>query len=231
MDNILIKITDHLKEITFCEGIIYAGSRQTGDFTKTSDYDFTVLIEQGEFYYKIYQFEDIWIDICCATEQIINDHDLVSDRVSNAELSILAKGKILFDKHGSLEQIHKKAQEIWTKGPQKATKEDIQEASHLCTTFLHKLNKPSSSKAYACHSEILSKLNTLFFKLNRIWMPKPFEVEGEIQATDPDFLKLYLEANSSLDQDKIEKLSQLIAYFMQKNNLENSFEYYCAKDW
>lgn len=50
-------IVTKLKKIPCCEGIIFAGSRNEGDYNENSDYDFTVLISSGKSYYKIFKYE------------------------------------------------------------------------------------------------------------------------------------------------------------------------------
>ena len=138
MDNKVNLIIEKLKKIPYCEGIIYAGSRIEGDFTATSDYDFTVLIGRGKSYYKRFYYKNLLVDICSVTAEIIEKQDFKRDEVSNAELFIIAYGKIVFDKSGQMKTIQKKAKKIWTLGPKKYTKNDFKEAGYLCAEFLHK---------------------------------------------------------------------------------------------
>ncbi len=49
-------MVEKLKKIPNCEGIIYSGSRLEGDFIESSDYDFTVLINKGKSYYRIFTY-------------------------------------------------------------------------------------------------------------------------------------------------------------------------------
>ena len=100
MDKKINLIIEKLKKIPYCEGIIYAGSRIEGDFTATSDYDFTVLIGRGKSYYKRFYYKNLLVDICSVTAEIIEKQDFKRDEVSNAELFIIAYGKIVFDKSG-----------------------------------------------------------------------------------------------------------------------------------
>ena len=116
MDKNVNVIIEKLKKIPFCEGIIYAGSRVEGDFSDSSDYDFTVLVGKGESYYETYRYKGLLVDICCATAEVIERNDLVRNKIANAELSILANGEIVFDKSGEMVSIQKKAKKIWKLG-------------------------------------------------------------------------------------------------------------------
>ncbi|MFA7244728.1 MAG: hypothetical protein WC070_00940 [Candidatus Magasanikbacteria bacterium] len=226
MDTNVNLIIEKLKKIPFCEGIIYAGSRIEGDFVATSDYDFTVLISKGKSYYKTFHYKGLLVDICCATAEVINNQDFRRDKVSNAELSIIAHGKIVFDKSGQMKTIQKKANRVWSLGP----KNDPKEAGYLCTMFLHTLNKPNSTLAYHSWDVIMDKMVKLFFELNNEWLPKSLQLESKIKEIDRDFFKLYEKVYLSNPEDRIESTKQLVKYLINKFNLPQTGEIYFAKD-
>jgi len=219
-------IIEKLKKIPHCVGIIYAGSRIEGSFTETSDYDFTVLIDKGESYYKIFYYKDLLIDVCCATAEIINKQDFDRNKVANAELFILANGKIVFDKAGQMNTIQKKAKKVWALGPIK----DKKEAGYLCTMFLYTLSKKKSELAYYEWTVITNKLVKLFFELHNVWLPQSFQVETKIKGLDGDFFKLFEMAYRSSAEHKVNSTKQMIKYLIKKFNLPQTREIYFSKD-
>ncbi|MFH1551782.1 MAG: nucleotidyltransferase domain-containing protein [bacterium] len=219
-------IIEKLKKIPHCIGIIYAGSRIEGDFTDTSDYDFTVLLDKGESYYKTFCYKDLLIDICCATTKVIYKQDFDRDKVANAELSILAHGKIVFDKSGQIGAVQKKAKKVWALGPKKDTKE----AGYLCAMFLHTLNKQNSELAYYEWTVITNKLVKLFFALHNTWLPKSFQVENKIKELDEDFFKFFDTAYQSDIKNKVNSTKQMIQYLIKKFNLPHTKEICFPKD-
>ena len=219
-------IVEKLKKIPYCEGIIYSGSRKDGDFVATSDYDFTVLINKGKSYYKIFRYKNLLVDICCTTAEIINKHDLQRDKISNPELSIIAHGEIVFDKSGQMKSIQKKAKKVWLLGPTN----NVKEAGYLCTSFLHKLNKPNSKLAYNSWIEIMNKTIKIFFELHKTWLPKPLKVENTINKIDQRFFKIYKEIYLTNSVTRIELTKKLIKYLIKKFKLPQTGEIYFSKD-
>lgn len=229
MNEKLKVMVDKLKKISYCEGIIYAGSRLEGDFIESSDYDFTVLISQGKSYYKIFTYKDFIIDICCATEKVIKEQDISNTKISNPELGIIANGVILFDKNGKMLDIQKQAKKAWKNGPKKNSQKDLQEITHLLTIFLHKLSKKDAENAYTFSSEVINKTVKIFFQLHNVWQPKPFNIENSIKEIDEIFFNLYEELNNSTSKKKIELMKKIILYLMDKFWLDKSFDFYCVK--
>ena len=219
-------IIEKLKRIPYCIGIIYAGSRIEGNYTETSDYDFTVLIEKGESYYKIFYYQDLLIDVCCATIEVIIKQDFDRNKVANAELFILAYGKIVFDKIGQMSAIQKQAKKIWALGPIK----DKKEAGYLCTMFLYTLNKEKSELAHYEWNVITNKAVKLFFELHNTWLPKPFQIETKIKELDRDFFKFFEMAYLSKLEDRINLTKKMIEYLIKKFNLPQTREIYFLKD-
>lgn len=219
-------IIEKLKKIPHCVGIVYAGSRVEGSFTKTSDYDFTVLTDKGKSYYKIFYYKNLLIDICCVTEETINKQDFDRNKISNAELSILAHGKIVFDKTGKMNTVQKKAKKVWTLGPIA----DKKEAGYLCTMFLYTLNKKRNELAYYEWTIITNKIVKLFFELHNTWLPKPFQVETKIKELDGNFFKFFETAFLSKSEDRINSTKQVIKYLIKKFNLPQTREIYFSKD-
>jgi predicted nucleotidyltransferase len=229
MNENLKLMVGRLKKIPNCEGIIYSGSRLEGDFIESSDYDFTVLISQGRSYYKIFTYKDFIIDICCATEKVIKEHDISNSKVSNPELGIIANGVILFDKNGKMLDLQKKAKKVWNNGPKKNTQKDLQEITSLLTGFFHKLSKQGAEDAYTFSSEVINKTIKIFFQLHRVWQPKPFNIEDSIREIDEIFFNLYKEMSNSTGKKKIELMKKMILYLMDKFSLEKSFDLYFVK--
>jgi predicted nucleotidyltransferase len=226
MDSNVNLIVERLKKISYCEGIVYSGSRTDGDFVATSDYDFTVLVSKGKSYYKIFRYKNLLVDICCATEKVIIKQDFRRDKVANPELSIIAHGEILFDKAGQMKAIQKKAQRVWKLGP----KNDIKEAGHLCTIFLHKLNKPRSDSAYHSWNIIMDETVRLFFELHKVWLPKPLKVESTINEIDGAFFKLYKKIYLADSKNRVQFTKQMIQYLIKKFDLPQTCEIYFLKD-
>jgi len=226
MDKNVNLIVEKLKKIPHCEGIIYSGSRMDGDFIATSDYDFTVLIDKGKSYYRIFRYKNLLVDICCATEEVIVKQDFRRDRVVNPELSIIAQGTILFDQSGRMKAIQKKAQKIWKLGPTNNTKE----IGYLCAVFLHQLKKPNIESSYYAWSVIMSKTVRLFFELNKVWLPKSFKVESTINEIDRDFFKLYRKAYLANSKDRARLTEQMVKYIVKKFKLSQTGEIYFLKN-
>lgn len=220
MDKNVNLIVEKLKKIPYCEGIVYSGSRTDGDFVATSDYDFTVLISKGKSYYKIFRYKNLLVDICCATQEVIAKNDFRRDKVANPELSIIAHGEILFDKSDQMKAIQKKAQNVWKLGPTN----NIKEAGHLCTIFLHRLNKPNSESAYHSWNVIADKTVRLFFELHRVWLPKFLKIESTIKEIDRDFFKLYEKIYLANSKDRIKSTKQMIQHLVKKFNLPQTGE-------
>ncbi len=226
MDKNVNLIVEKLKKIPYCEGIVYSGSRTDGDFVITSDYDFTVLISKGKSYYKIFRYKNLLVDICCTTEKVILKQDFRRDKVANPELSIIAHGKILFDKSGRMKVIQKKAQKTWKLGPTN----DIKEAGHLCAIFLHRLNKPNSELAYHSWNVIMNKIVRLFFELHKMWLPKSLKIESDINEIDGDFFKLYRKIYLANSKNRVRLTKQMIQYLVKKFKLPQTGEIRFPKD-
>lgn len=226
MDKNVNIIVEKLKKIPNCEGIIYSGSRTDGDFVATSDYDFTVLISKGKSYYKIFWYKNLLVDICCATAEVINKQDFKRDKIANPELSIIAHGEIVYDKSGKMSTIQKKAKKVWGLGP----KNDTKEAGHLCTIFLHRLNKPNSQFAYHSWNVIMDKTVRLFFELHKVWLPKSLKVESKIKEIDRDFFKLYEKIYLANSKGRIKLTKQVVKHLVKKFNLPQTGEIYFPKD-
>lgn len=230
MDQNVNLIVEKLKKIPFCEGIVYAGSRIEGDFVATSDYDFTVLISQGKSYYKIFRYKGLMVDICCATEKVMTKKDLVRDKVSNAELYIIAHGEIVYDKSGKMSVIQKKAKKVWSLGTKKLTRKDLIEAGYACATYLQKLSKKDSEGAFYLWNEIMQKMTTLFFELHNKWQPKFSHVEKSIKETDQDFFKFYDNVRYADINTRVSATKKMIEYLVKKFNLPQTGEIYFLKD-
>jgi len=226
MDKNVNLIVERLKKIPHCEGIVYSGSRTDGDFVATSDYDFTVLISKGKSYYRIFRYKGLLIDICCATPEVIIKNDFRRDKVANPELSIIAHGEIVFDKSGQMKAIQKKAQRVWKLGPTN----DIKEAGHLCTIFLHRLNKPKSESAYHSWNVIMNKTVRLFFELHKVWLPKFLKVESNINEIDRDFFKLYKKIYLANSADRVKLTKKMVEYLIKKFELPQTGEIYFPKN-
>ncbi len=226
MDKNVNLIIDRLKKIPYCEGIVYSGSRTDGDFVATSDYDFTVLISKGKSYYKIFRYKNLLVDICCATQRVIAKQDFRRDKIANPELSIIAHGEIVFDKSSQMKAIQKKAQRVWKLGPTN----NIKEAGHLCTIFLHRLNKPNSESAYHSWNVVMDKTVRIFFELHKIWLPKSLKIESTIKEIDGDFFKLYKKIYLADSKNRVKLTKQLIQYLIKKFNLPQTGEIYFSKD-
>lgn len=226
MDKNVNLIVKKLKKIPHCEGIVYSGSRTDGDFVATSDYDFTVLISKGKSYYKIFRYKNLLVDICYATEKVILKQDFRRDKVANPELSIIAHGEILFDKSGRMKAIQKRAQKVWRLGPTN----DIKEAGHLCTIFLHRLNKPASESAYHSWNVIMDKTVRLFFELHKVWLPKSLKVESTINEIDGDFFELYKKIYLANSKNRVKLTKQMVQYLVKKFKLPKTGEIYFPKD-
>lgn len=227
MEKELKIIVEKLKKIPDCEGIVFCGSRVEGDFSKDSDYDFTVLVSKGKSYYKIFKYKKYLVDVCVATFDVIKKQDLVRSRLSNAELHIIASGQILYDKYGKMKSLQKKAKAIWLKGPKIITPK--LKSAYQCTNFLHKLEKDTTGTAYFSLNQIITKTVLLFFELNNSWQPKAFNVEKEIKKLDPKFLTIYNTVWNAQGLKRVKAAVRLIRYLMERFNLSETEEIYTAK--
>lgn len=230
MDKNVNLIVEKLKKNPYCEGIVYAGSRIEGDFVATSDYDFTVLISHGKSYYKIFRYKNLMVDICCTTEKVIVKKDFIRDKISNAELYIIAQGEIVYDKSGRMDAVQKKAKKVWALGPKKLAQKDLIEAGYACTTYLQKLSKKDSEKDFYLWNYIMQRTTTLFFKLHSIWQPKFSNVENTIKKVDGNFFKLYNKVRYAKINARVNTTKKMIEYLVNKFNLPRTGEIYFLKD-
>jgi len=221
-------IVAKLKKISCCEGIIFAGSRNEGDHNEDSDYDFTVLISSGKSYYKIFKYKNYTVDVCVATFEVIKKQDLVRDRLSNAELYIIASGQILFDEKGNAKRLQKLAKAIWLKGPKQIITK--QHAGYQCSDFLHKLQKDKTGTAYFLLNSMMIKTVTLFFELNNSWLPKSSVVESTMKKIDKHFFELYISVTQTVGSDHVEVAIKLLEYLIKKFDLPKTGEFYSKKD-
>ncbi|MFH1252879.1 MAG: hypothetical protein V1664_00910 [Candidatus Uhrbacteria bacterium] len=224
-------ISTYLKKIPFCEGVIFSGSRLKGTHSANSDYDFTVLISQGKAYYKIWQYKNYLIDICCATAKVIKEKDLTNERVANAELYILASGQILFDKFGNLKKLQTTAQKIWKNGPKKITKNDTIEIGYAFKTYTGDLKNliEKNFDGYYFQNYVIQNVTKFFFKLHKEWQPRPRDIEQRIQIIDRIFWKLYKEVNVSINKNRSIKIIKMIEYLVKKFKLPQTGEIYFLK--
>jgi hypothetical protein len=224
------QMVEKLKKISFCEGIVYAGSRTDGNFTKTSDYDFTILVGKGKSFFETFIFNGVFVDVACSTLEILKKHDLVRNKLRNPELHILAYGEILYDKFGKMETLQKKAKRLWELGPIKYTQKDFREAGYLCVNSLHKLSKTLSTTSYHTWTEIMDKITRLFFELNAEWLPKASLREDRIKQIDRIFFKLYIKVYRADEKARINATKQLIQYLIKKFHLPQTGVSYASRD-
>ena len=225
----LNEIVKKLKQIPYCEGIIFAGSRREGDHDKNSDYDFTVLISKGKSYYSIFRYKNLLVDICVATEDVIAKQDLVRRRIANPELGIIVFGEIQYDKSGNMKRLQNAARVVWKRGPDKMTTQDKNEAGYLFATFTHKLEKDKDGVAYYSLNEVIKKTIPLFFRLHGAWQPKFFEVEPTLRKIDPIFFKLYRRMNQAVGTKRVKTMIEMLKYLTKKYKLPNTGEIYIKK--
>lgn len=226
----MLSIVELLKKTPFCEGIIYSGSRADGDFSKTSDYDFIVLIGKGKSYFKIFRYKGILVDISCSTAKVLDKLDIVRSKIANSELNILAYGKILYDKSGKMKSIQQKAKKVWMLGPKKYTKNDLKEAGYVCFNSVHKLSKRGSELSYDSWDEIMGKITKLFFELHSKWKPKSSLREESIKKIDRNFFKLYEKVYRATPKMRIDATKRMIFYLVKKFKLPQTGESFSPRE-
>lgn len=101
---------------------------------------------------------------------------------------------------------------------------------HLCTIFLHRLNKPNSKSAYNSWNVIMDKTVRLFVELHKVWLPKSLKVENTINEIDRDFFKLYKKIYIAKNsKDRVRSTKQMIQYLIKKIKLSQTGEIYFPK--
>ncbi|PJE75594.1 hypothetical protein COV04_04175 [Candidatus Uhrbacteria bacterium CG10_big_fil_rev_8_21_14_0_10_48_11] len=107
---------------------------------------------------------------------------------------------------------------------------NLKEVGHLCTIFLHRLNKPKSDSAYYSWNVIIDKTVRIFFELHKVWLLKFLNVEHAIDEVDQNFYKLYKKIYLAHPTERVKLTEKLVHYLIEKLNLPQTGEIFFPKD-
>jgi hypothetical protein len=222
MQKIPDQILNQILAIPHCEGVIFTGSRQQGTATKDSDWDFYVLLEDGaRSFRKTWIYNGELIETFCNTLESINKYELVTSKISNAAIRILATGEIVYDSEGEMAKVQSRARQLYETGPPELSDEDKIILGYTLRTLvddlksLNKLNVPG----YYLQCIALQCVIESLYKLERRWMAKPRSVERDIQSIDPTIAEAYISAITATKDTKTEKTVEVIELLAKRHKL------------
>lgn len=222
-------ILDQIASIEGCEGILFTGSRQQGTATKESDWDFYVLLEDNnKSFRKTWVHEGIFIEVFCNTLDSINTNELVTTKISNPALRMLATGDIVLDKSGRLKEIQERARLMYEAGPPVLTDEDRGHIGYMLRNIiddLNSLNELGVLGYYLQNTALVTAVES-FYKFERKWMAKPRQIEDDIQQIDQEWADLFFRANTTTRKEKGEAIIELIASLATKYKIPLTGEVY-----
>ncbi len=229
MQDIPNDILNKVKAIEGCDGILYTGSRQQGSATTTSDWDFYVLLSnESKSFRRTWIHGNTHIETFCNTLASINENELVTSKISNPALNMLATGTIVFDSHGRLADVQSKAQQIYTAGPPKLDDEALAILGYVIRTLiddLESLGELSVPGYYLQNGALVTAIES-FYKLKQRWMAKPRQVEANLQTIDNHWANLYIEANEAVGTQKTAAIIKLLKALINKHNVVATGEVY-----
>ena len=192
---------------------MFTGSRQQGTATKESDWDFYVLLEDDQkSFRKTWVLEGIFIEVFCNTLDSINTNELVTTKISNPALRMLATGYIALDKKGRLKEIQDHARQIYEAGPPVLTDEDKGHIGYMLRNIIDDLNSLDKLSVLGYHLQNTALVTAIesFYKFERKWMAKPRYIEDDIQQIDQKWADLFFRANTITGKEKGEAIIGLI---------------------
>lgn len=222
MQDIPENILNQILSIPGCEGIIFTGSRQQGTATKDSDWDFYVLLEDDvRSFRKTWIYEGEFIETFCNTLESINKYELVTNKISNAAIRILATGTIVHDTNKKMAEIQIRAKELYEAGPPELSDEDKVVLGYTLRTFVDDLKSLGELRAPGYHLQDSALQYTVesLYKLEQKWMAKPRSVENDISLINPEFAEVYLAASRLSEDQRTEKIIEAIELLAEIYNL------------
>jgi predicted nucleotidyltransferase len=225
--NVPEDIKNQLMEIPFCEGIIFAGSRQNGTPTKESDWDFYVLLEDGaKSFRKTWKYEDTFIETFCNTRESINENELVTNKISNSGIHILATGDIIFDKFGRFAEIQSRAKKLYDDRPPELSGEQKQAMGYTLRMYVDdmKSTEELGQEGYYLQNVVMAYALECFYKLKRKWMVKPRDVEENIKELDSSWGNMYINIFKSPQSEHPNLIVALIEELARINDIPMSGE-------
>lgn len=176
---------DELHERPQVLGLILFGSYARGDHRPDSDIDLLVIISHGETRRKIAvragkTYEMVWVTESAALEYWEGDGDGCYGLWSDAQ--------VIFDKNGTAERLRAGAMRIIKKG--KAELSDLELAHRRFDVedqlrAVHWLAREDVPAANHALQQIVSRLVTSYFDMERLWEPPPKKALQRIRKTDP----------------------------------------------
>lgn len=226
-------ILEQVTAINGCEGVLFTGSRQQGAATDSSDWDFYVLLEDGfDSFRQTWPYNGSFIEVFCNTLQSINDNELVTDKISNAAVLMLATGTIVLDKHGRLKDVQKRAKELYEPGPPPPDKEEILLIAYTLRAYVDDLKslEELDLDGYFLQLKALVYAVECFYKLEQHWMASPRAIEKDIEQIDKDWASMHLRCNQSTGAQRTKAIINLIESLASKHGLSLSGEIMQVRD-
>lgn len=222
-------ILDQIKAIDGCDGILFTGSRQQGDATSSSDWDFYVLLDdEVASFRKTWIYNGTFIETFCNTLASINEHELITSKISNPALRMLATGTIVQDKSGRLVEVQARAKQMYSDKPPELDDEAKLVLGYTLRAIVDDLEslEELSVEGYHLQNTALVAAVENLYRLEQRWMAKPRQIEQDIASIDANWSELYATANKATGRKKTEAIISLLESLMAKHNINSSGEVY-----
>jgi len=204
-----------LQNIKEAQGILFTGSRATGMFSLNSDWDFIILLSDGQKgYRKTWEIDGELVEIFCHPKQELDEFLRTDPLVRiGATTNMLASGIILKDNpKRDFAMIVKRAKNIWKKGPQPVGKIERQWIGYDISTYLEDVEDcvADNNPAYLLFSQAVSEMVRYFYALSRIWLPLPKKRLNDLKKRIPALYALVIKFHTSSEwKQKAEIITNL----------------------
>ena len=221
VDKLLQNIQFRIRQKIPCKGIIFAGSRQQGEYREDSDWDFYVLtdidtsIKNGR---QSFRFESEVVDVFCNQWASAGGHSQGKGK-DQAGLCMLAKGDVIFvcdeNARQKIQQLQEQARSTLAGKP----KFDRQITANTLKTYLWYLDSKNQPDYYS-QLEAINYIIETSYNLYGAWLPKPKDIDKDIEFLDEAIYKIYLGAHGKLHHNRIACTNQLIKYLVDKFQID-----------
>lgn len=166
-------------------GLILFGSYARGDQRPDSDIDLMVIIAEGETKRKIETkasrtYEMIWVTESEALRYWEGDPD--------GCYGLWLDAQVIFDKNGSTERLRTGAKQIIAKGKEELSSSELAHRRFDAEDQLRAAQWLAREDIFAANHalhQIVSRLVTVYFEIERVWEPPPKKALQLIRETNP----------------------------------------------
>jgi len=200
-------ILKELKKIKISEAILLTGSRAIGKESKNSDWDFMIILKDNSpRWRKTYKVKDTWIELLFNDrKQIENEFKTDLDVGRGTTTCMFATGKIIFDnKNKILKKLTTKAKKNWGIKPKKLSREKIDWISYDISTYIQDIEDclNENQKAPLLINHAVNEFVNYYYRLGRIWLPRPKDRFQDIKKVAPKLYQLIVKIEQKNDWRK-----------------------------